>query len=547
MYVRHPRVSLTRLLVSKVQSARDVHSHMSFRPCSSFVRLRRLAGWFGALAGCFGFVLTGNAALGQTPAERRDPPARPTSVPLSGRQPAQSPVVLTDRTSQSAAQGTVITRQTEITVQGAYAGSVPESKLEGPLLTLESALKMALRANLGALSQSTAEQQAAGQRLVARSELLPQVDAAIAETFQKINLRTLGVSSPMIPSTSKFNFYDSRVRLTAPVVDLVRSANLRSATAALQSSRDAARNARDLVVLAVSGTYLQIAATKASIEATGANIQTARAVYQQAEARLEAGLGTRVDVTRSEVQWNTEQQRQRSLQADLDIQKVRLARLIGLPPAQPFLTDSEYPFVPLNDLPEPKALEQALGQRADLQAAEAGVRAAENAQAAAHAEHYPSLAISSDFGAAGTTPTNHSVGVYNVTGILTVPLFEGGRIHGDEVQSAAAVRQRRAERDDLRAEIGQDVREAFILLNAAADQVQLTRRNTVLAHETLEQSRDRFLAGVADTVEVVQAEQSVIQADDDFVTAVFQHNLAKASLARALGNSEQTVFQLLRK
>lgn len=109
------------------------------------------------------------------------------------------------------------------------------------------------------------------------------------------------------------------------------------------------------------------------------------------------------------------------------------------------------------------------------------------------------------------------------------------------------MRQRRAERDDLRAQIGQDVREAFIRLNAAADQVELTRRNTVLAHQTFEQSRDRFLSGVADTVEVVQAEQTVIQADDDLVTAVFQHNLAKASLSRALGNSEQTTLQLLRK
>lgn len=329
--------------------------------------------------------LTFNAARAQTPAERRETPVRSSTLPLSGRQPAQAPVTITDQTSQFTAQGTVIVRQTEITVQGVYAGSVPEAKLDGngALLTLGSALKMGLRENLGALSQSTTEQQAAGQRLVARSELLPQVDAAIAEAFEKINLRTLGVSSPMIPSTSKFNFYDSRVRLTAPVVDMVRLSNLHSASAALQSSHDATRNARDLVVLAVSGTYLQIAATKARIEATGASAQTAEAVYRQAADRLAAGLGTRVDVTRSEVQWNTEQQRQRSLQADLEIQKVRLARLIGLPPNQQFLTDGEFPFVPLGDLTEQKALEQAVGQRADLKAAEAGLRAAESARGGA--------------------------------------------------------------------------------------------------------------------------------------------------------------------
>ena len=137
--------------------------------------------------------------------------------------------------------------------------------------------------------------------------------------------------------------------------------------------------------------------------------------------------------------------------------------------------------------------------------------------------------------------------MYTVSGTLTIPLYQGGRIHADVEIAKATLRQRTAERDDVRGQVDQDVRQAFIDLERAADQVRLAENNRVLAHEALTQSTDRFVAGIADTVELVQGEQTVVQADDDYITTVFSHNLAKVSLARAMGNAEQTLPQLLRK
>ena len=145
------------------------------------------------------------------------------------------------------------------------------------------------------------------------------------------------------------------------------------------------------------------------------------------------------------------------------------------------------------------------------------------------------------------TPSNHATGVFEVAGTVTIPLYEGGRIHGDVQQAQAAVQQRKAEFENARGQVDQDVRQAFINLNSAADQVTVAQSNVGLSHDSLQQSRDRFAAGVADTVELVQAEQTVVQADNDYITAVFEHNLAKISLARAMGNAEQTLPQLLRK
>ena len=185
--------------------------------------------------------------------------------------------------------------------------------------------------------------------------------------------------------------------------------------------------------------------------------------------------------------------------------------------------------------------------RADVKAAEASVRSAVQSLKAAHAERLPNLAVDANFGAAGTTPSSHATGVYTVSGLLTIPLYEGGRIHGEVQQAEAALHQRQSELEDARGQVDQDVRQAFINLNAAADQVGVAKSNVSLSHNLLEQSRDRFAAGVTDTVELVQAEQSAVQADDDLITAVYEHNLGKIALARAMGNAEANLPQLLRK
>ena len=437
-----------------------------------------------------------------------------------------------------------------VNVQGPYVGSVPTGVATGSvlILTLETALAKGLRENLGALSQSAAVQQAQGQRQVARSTLLPQLSTAVSEVFQRTNLRTLGVSFGGIPEAVKFNYIDARAaRLNQSVFDLVRIHNLNSATENLKANIQSSRNARDLVVLAVGGSYLQLIATETRIDSTAAQVQTDRTIYEQAADRLKAGLNARIDVTRSQVQLQTEQQRLRSLQADLETQKLALARIIGLPLGQAYKTTNVFPYAPLTGFSLETSLQRAFSARPDLQAAAAAVKAAEASVKAAHAERLPNVTVNADFGGAGVTPSRHSTGVYMVAGTLTVPIYEGGRIHGDIEQAAAALRQRKAEFEDERGQVDQDVRQAFIDLSSAADQVEVAKSNVSLSQETLTQSRDRFAAGVTDTVEVVQAEQAVAQANDDYITAVYEHNLGKVSLARAMGDAEGTLPQLLRK
>lgn len=191
-----------------------------------------------------------------------------------------------------------------------------------------------------------------------------------------------------------------------------------------------------------------------------------------------------------------------------------------------------------------EALKQAFAQRSDLKSAAAQVRAAERARSAARAERLPSLSLSADYGAIGENPTN-AHGTFSVTGSLKFPIWQSGRIEGDIEQADAALAQRQAELEDLRGRVESDVRNAYLDLDAARGQVELSRDNLQVTRENLELTRQRYDAGVADNVDVVQSQESVASADLDYINSVFAHNVAKLSLARAIGQAESSWPQFL--
>ncbi len=191
-----------------------------------------------------------------------------------------------------------------------------------------------------------------------------------------------------------------------------------------------------------------------------------------------------------------------------------------------------------------QALSRAYTNRSDLKAAQAQVRAAELAHQGAMAERLPTAEVSADYGLVGTSPVS-SHGTFALNGALRFPIWQGGRIQGDVQQADAALQQRRAEYQDLRGRVDADVRSAFLDLTAAASQVTVSQSNRDLAGQTLVQARDRFAAGVTDTIEVVQAQEAVAAAEQDYIASLYAHNLAKAALARALGQADQGIKQFL--
>jgi outer membrane protein TolC len=189
-------------------------------------------------------------------------------------------------------------------------------------------------------------------------------------------------------------------------------------------------------------------------------------------------------------------------------------------------------------------LDRAYRDRPDFLAAQERLRAAEDRQRSARSVALPSVRVNADFGAIGlTVPTARST--FNVTAAVSVPIFEGGRQQGRQMEADSEVRQRRAELEDRRAEVYYDVRTAFLDLRATDEELQTATRARELAALQLTQSRDRFAAGVANNIEVVQAQEAVTLANEQYISALYGYNVAKAVLARSLGTAESAAQKYL--
>jgi outer membrane protein TolC len=433
----------------------------------------------------------------------------------------------------------------------AFASSVPTKVVPGILqLSLQDAIDRGLKQNLGLLLSRADTRSARGQRWEQLSALLPHVTAAPFVAESKINIDQGGFSGiaslfHISPSIGPFSYFDARAALSQTLFDWQSINATRAANQTVKSVDYTFQDAHDLVVLAVGYTYLQGIAEEARIQTEEAQVQAAQALFDQATDQVKAGTAADIDALRTKVELQTRQQELIQAKNDFAIQKLTVARVIGLAPAQEFELTDKSPYEPFEGLTVDDALRRAYASRADYRAALADVRASELSRKAARAGYLPSLSFGADYGTGGTNPSN-ATQVYDVRGTLSIPIFTGGSVHGDVQLADARLEQSRERLDSLRAQIESDVRTALLNLQSSADRVNVARSNVDLAEQTLVQSTDRFSAGVTDSVEVVQSQEAVASAHEQYISSLYNYNFAKISLIRALGIAEEGVKEYFR-
>ena len=426
-----------------------------------------------------------------------------------------------------------------------FAGSVPAKPVPGVLpLSFEDAIDRGLKQNLGLLLSRADTHAARGQRWEQLSALLPHVAAEPYVDATKLNLTELGLTKVggilIPPSVGPFSYFDARATVTQSLFDWKSINATRAASQSVKSADYTLKDARDLVVLAVGYTYLQGIADESRIETAEAQVRTAQVLYDQATDRITAGTSPDIDGLRSKVELQTRQQQLIQAKNTFAIQKLTVGRVIGLPPSQEFELTDKSPYQSLEVVTIDEALKRAYASRSDYQAAMTDVRAAEFSRKAAVAGYFPSLSFNADIGEGGAHPST-ATQVYDVRGTLSIPIFQGGSVHGEVLQANSRLEQTRERLDNLRGQIESDVRTALLNLQSSAEQVNVARSNIDLADQTLVQSRDRFSAGVTDTVEVVQSQEAVASAHEQYISSLYNYNFAKISLVRALGIADQGV------
>lgn len=413
-------------------------------------------------------------------------------------------------------------------------------------LSLADAIDRGLRYNLAVLSGTQDQRLAAASHLRSLYELYPKVTAAIASTQEQINLAAFGFTS--FPGVNNiigpFALIDARARLTQTVFDRKLLDDLREARENQKAVSLGNQNTRELVVLTVANFYLQGLAGMSRVTAVEAQVTRAQALFDRAVDLKNSGLIPGVDVLRAQVELQTQQQRLLSVRNEFALQKLNLVRAIGVPVGQEITLTDHMPSTTGTTPALESALQIAMQNRADIQRAESLVTAAEYSIHSARAEMYPKLGFAADYGTIGPSPVDNH-GTYSMTGVLTIPIFNNDHSKSDTEAALARLQQRKLELGDLTGRVESEVREAFLNLRTSEELVRVAQSSVDLARQQLDQTEDRFRAGVTGNLEVVQAQEAVALAEESVISSLYTLNVAKASLARAIGSAEQTIKTFL--
>ena len=421
-----------------------------------------------------------------------------------------------------------------------FQGSVATGEVSAqPIaLTLDEAIQRGLKANLGVILSSAQTAAARGERLSQLQALLPSVDANLKETVMQLDLPAEGLRIPGFPKIiGPFGFTDLRATLNWSLIDVASLRNYLAARHNFSAAELSAQDARELVVLAAGNAYLLTLADESRVASVKAQVTTARISLDQAIARHEAGTAPKLDELRARVDYQSLEQQLIVARNALEKDKLALARVIGLPLAQSFTLADKEPYAIFDQIDVEGAIRQAHANRKDLAAMIEQEKAAEQQRKAATAGRLPTLTFNGDYGDIGVNlKTSHGTG--DAAGTLNVPLFREYGLRGEAEQAQAQLDTAQARLSDKNAQVDADVRDALLDIASAQKMVEVARSSVELANEALSEAQERYANGVSDNLAVSQAQQSVAQANDQYVTSLYRHNMAKLSLARALGAGE---------
>jgi outer membrane protein TolC len=422
-----------------------------------------------------------------------------------------------------------------------FQGSITEGAATSQTidLTLDEAIQRGLRNNLGVILSGTQTASARGERLSQLQNLLPSVNAHIQEAEMQTDLAAEGLRFPNFPTiVGPFAFTDLRASLAWSAADVKSLDEYLASRHDFRAAQLTADDARQLVILTVGNAYLLVVADETQVASAQAQVATSKVSLDQAVDSHQAGTAPLLDELRARVDYQSLEQQLIVAQNSLEKDRLALARTIGLPLDQKFNAVDKEPYRAFDQIDLNAALQQAHLNRKDLQAMVEQTEAAQEMRKAATADRYPVLSVNADYGDIGVN-VRHSHGTVDATGLVSVPVFQEYSLRGEAEQAQAQLDTSKAQLNDMNAQVDADVRDALLDIQSAQKQVEVAQSSVELANEALSEAQQRFVAGVSDNLPVSQAEQSVAQANLQYVSSLYRHNIAKLSLARALGAADQ--------
>jgi len=422
-------------------------------------------------------------------------------------------------------------------------------------LSLAEAVNLAVANNVQTLLAQARENEAAGQRVVARSAFLPHLSGVVSQSRRQTNLAAqgfdfgsdLGGATQALPPGVDLNFptlityntFDARAQLRQALFNYSAFQDYKSAKIGEQLADAQVAVAREQVATQAELDYVSVLSSRQAVAAAQADLNQSRELLKLARDQENVGVATGVDVTRANAREARAQAMLAQRRTAVTRDEIQLARTVGLPMDTPLKLTDPLVFRPMPLAPVAAQLDQAYGARAEVAMARTRIDQGGAQLASARGQRLPTVSLNASYGASGNTPTRNDEGTYSVGAQLNVPIFSGGEVSGRIDTAASQLEQQRIRYRDTREQVEQDVRTARETLQTLSAQVRAARANLTLARDELTLSSDRFQHGVANNLEVVDAQSSLADARNTRINALAEYTRARINLAAALGRAQQ--------
>ncbi len=406
-------------------------------------------------------------------------------------------------------------------------------------LSMAEAVQTALRQNpqvqIGNIHLALSMQ----DRAIAASDLMPHAGARISESAVRGNSEALiGQKLPYFPKQmGPFQVFEAGGGVSSPVFDLTLWRKWQAAGHTVQGAGAQERGIREQITLLVVSQYLGCLRSKAALKASESRMELAEALYKQASDLQENGVGTGLDTLRANVQLQAEKQRRIFIETQLKTGLLGLARLLNLDSSRTIELTSDAFLESAAPAGTKLSLDEALTTRPEMEALKQKEAAVQSMRRAADDSRLPSIHASAAWAYQGLSLPS-SIPVYEYRLTLNLPIFTGGRIRAERAKADLELKKTAQEKQEMRNQITLQVRVAEAEIEAAKNEVEVARLAVSLAKEEVAQARDRFQAGVANNLEVINAQNELARANENEINSLYRLSQARADLARATGQME---------
>ncbi len=422
----------------------------------------------------------------------------------------------------------------------------------GPLrLSMKRAVEVATAPEGSAKIQLAEEalKQAQARSAEARASLLPDLESSFQYRSQTMSLAGMGLSSAFqipipgfqLPSLiGPFDVMDARATAQQSIFDFSSIRRFQASKVGITASKSDLEASSEQVAAQVARAYLAAVKGDTDVDTAEANVTLSQATLTQAENQKNAGTGTGIEITRAKVQLANDRQRLVAAQNARRAAHLQLLRAMGVRLDTDVELTDRLQYVPVDAVTLDAAKAQALKERPDYQAQQQRESNARLSASATTLERLPTLSAAADYGSIGPGLNNAlPTRTYGIS--IRVPVFDGGRRDARRVESDSQYRAEKVRTNDLKEQIELDVRLALDSLGSAAEEVQVAKDGLGLADNELTQARRRYEAGVANSLEVTDAQTRLERARDNQTGALYAYGLARIDLAQAMGRVRSMV------